>query len=64
MLKENIDKYLQRLENGLKETDPDNYSVYTGSAGRFMLVFMKIKVTLFKGKPTFQLRVFLYAGKS
>ena len=33
LLKKNIEKYLERLETGLKETDPNNYSMYTGSSG-------------------------------
>lgn len=39
LLKENIEKYLQRLENGLEETDRNDYSVYTGSSGIALLYY-------------------------
>ena len=48
LLMMNIKKYLQSLENGLKDTDPDNYSMYTGSSGMYSVdpniyVYKKMK---------------------
>ncbi|XP_028397878.1 lanC-like protein 2 [Dendronephthya gigantea] len=46
LLKANIEKYLQQLENGLKHTDPNDYSVYTGSSG-IALLYYKLSSTAF-----------------